>query len=155
MITITKKEEMVLKQIKDILPDYPDGIALSDLNKVSNLREYDLNLVLNRLNETNLINYENTTITPQNIDLEVNAVESLQDVTDVNLNIKELKALEIIRSIVDENKTVPKYILEGKLLYGDLKLSNFRMYHIILSLENKGIIKSRRRKDGRYYILLE
>ena len=41
------------------------------------------------------------------------------------------------------------------MLYGDLKLTNFRMYNIILSLQNKGLLKSITKDDGEYYFLVK
>jgi hypothetical protein len=70
------------------------------------------------------------------------------------LDAKEKESLEIIKELVDENNTVSKYILEGNLLYGKLKLSDFRMYYIILSLENKEILKTIQKSDGDYYKLV-
>ena len=51
------------------------------------------------------------------------------------VNIKEKESYNLIKELVDDKNLVSKYTLEGHLLYGDLKLSNFKMYHIILSLE--------------------
>ena len=62
---------------------------------------------------------------------------------------------DLINKLADENNLVSKYILEGHMLYGDLKLTNFRMYHIILSLQNKGLLKSIDRDDGEYYFLVK
>ena len=59
------------------------------------------------------------------------------------------------KSLVNEDNMVSKYILEGNLLYGDLKLSNFRMFHIMLSLENKGLLKRVHKSDGEYYQIVE
>ena len=73
---------------------------------------------------------------------------------NIKLDIKEANVVKIIREVVDENNLVPKYILEGYLLYGPEKITNFRMYHIILSLEIKGIIKKVKKRDGRYYKLI-
>ncbi|MGL6298470.1 MAG: hypothetical protein ACRC1M_04815, partial [Methanobacteriaceae archaeon] len=79
---------------------------------------------------------------------------SKKDVIKAELDKKEEESLEIIKSLVSEDNIISKYLLEGNLLYGELQLSNFRMYHIILSLENKKIIKRVVRDDGEYYRLL-
>ena len=73
----------------------------------------------------------------------------------MELNKKEKESYELIKSLVDENNLISKYTLEGYLLYEDLKLSNFRMYHIILSLQNKGLLKTIEKSDGEYYLLVE
>ena len=64
-----------------------------------------------------------------------------------DLNQTELKAFEIIKN-KSNNGFISRYILEGELLYGDLKLSNITMYHLIIELENKGLIKKKQMKDG-------
>ena len=70
------------------------------------------------------------------------------------MNQKEKASFEIIKSLADEKGFVSRYEIEGNLLYGDLKLTDFRMYHILLSLENKGLIKAVYRKNGDYYKIL-
>ena len=85
---------------------------------------------------------------------EINAVNSKKDVEAIELNLKEKESYNLIKELVDDNNLVSRYILEGNLLYGDLKLSNFRMYHIILSLENKGLLKRIEKEDGEYYLLI-
>ena len=72
----------------------------------------------------------------------------------MELNIKEKESYELIQNLVDDKNLISKYTLEGHLLYGDLKLSNFRMYHIILSLQNKGLLKPIIKDDGEYYLLV-
>ena len=111
MITITKKEEVVLNQVEIFNPEYPDGVPIKFLKDELGFHEYDLVQILNTLSEKNLI--------------------------------------------VDDKNLVSKYTLEGHLLYGDLKLSNFKMYHIILSLENKNLLKPIKKEDGDYYLLVE
>ena len=54
-------------------------------------------------------------------------------------------SLAACQDTVERNTVVP---------YGDLKLTDFRMYHILLSLENKGLIKAVYRKNGDYYKIL-
>ena len=70
-------------------------------------------------------------------------------------SMKEKESYKLIQDLVDDKNLVSKYILEGHLLYGDLKLTNFRMYHIILSLQNKGLLKTINKDDGEYYFLVE
>jgi hypothetical protein len=73
--------------------------------------------------------------------------EKISDLTE-----RELEGLEIIKFLADDSKRVSKYLLEGHFLYGDLKLSPLGTYNLILSLENKGLIKHVRLSDGEYYI---
>ena len=134
MITITKKEEIVLNKIKIFHLEYTDGVPENILKEDLEIYEHELNQILKVLNEKKLISYENNVINLLDNGKTINAVDSQSDVKDAELDQKEKDSLNLIKSIVDDNNLVSRYILEGNLLYGDLKLSNFRMYHIILSL---------------------
>lgn len=68
-----------------------------------------------------------------------------------DLSENEINALKIIKNLTDESGHIPRYILEGSLLYGDLKLSTLGVYNLIMSLENKGIIRKVQIKDSEYY----
>jgi len=155
MITIAKQEELVLNQIKIFALEYEEGIPESIIKMELGIYEHDLKEILEELANKNLITYINKKIKPADFEKEITAVESKEEVKIADLDAKEKRSLEIIKELVDEDKLIPKYILEGNLLYGELKLSNFRMYHIILSLENKGIIKPINKTDGEYFLLAE
>ena len=158
MITITRKEEVIFEQIKIFDVEYEGEIPMSALKKelcIGSFHEYDLVQVLNSLSNKQLIEFEDSTVKLIDCDIQVNTVNSKKDLEELELNIKEKESFEIIKSIVNEKNLVSKYILEGNLLYGDLELSNFRMYHIILSLENKGLLKHIHKSDGEYYLLVE
>ncbi|MDO5848360.1 MAG: hypothetical protein Q4P18_02390 [Methanobrevibacter sp.] len=154
MITITKKEEVVLNQIKIYHLEYPDGIPLSVLKDETGFFEYNLVQILKTLDSKELIKFDGNVAKLLDIEKEVNAVNSKEDVEKVELNIKEQESYNLIKELVDDNNIVSKYILEGNLLYGDLKLSNFKMFHILLSLQNKGLLKSIKKEDGEYYLLV-
>ncbi|BBL61350.1 MAG: hypothetical protein ISP01_09715 [Methanobrevibacter arboriphilus] len=154
MITITKKEEIVFNQIKIFHLEYDDGIPENLIKMELGIYEHELREILKELNNKNLIEYKEKKIKLADFDKSINAVDSRQEVIKADLDVKEQKSLEIIEKLADQDRTISKYILEGNLLYGDLKLSNFRMYHIILSLENKGIIKPINKSDGEYYLLI-
>lgn len=68
-----------------------------------------------------------------------------------DLNERELQAIDLIKNLIDDSGHIPRYALEGNLLYGDLKLSNLGVYNLILSLENRGLIKKIQLTDGEYY----
>ena len=155
MITITKKEEIVFNQIKMFNLEYEEGIPENIIKMELGIYEHELKEILEELSKKNLISYKDKKIKLADFEKDIRSVDSRQEVITADLDVKEQKSLEIIENIVDENKTVPKYILEGNLLYGELKLSNFRMYHIILSLENKGVLKPIKKSDGEYYILVQ
>ncbi|OQD58267.1 hypothetical protein MBBAR_22c00140 [Methanobrevibacter arboriphilus JCM 13429 = DSM 1125] len=154
MITITKKEEIVFNQIKIFHLEYDEGIPENLIKMELGIYEHELREILKELDNKNLIEYKEKKIKLADFDKSINAVDSRQEVIKADLDVKEQKSLEVIEKLADQDRTISKYILEGNLLYGDLKLSNFRMYHIILSLENKGIIKPITKSDGEYYLLI-
>ncbi|MDR0900718.1 MAG: hypothetical protein LBM26_03570 [Methanobrevibacter sp.] len=155
MITITKKEEIVFNQIKIFNLEYDEGIPENIIKMELGIYEHELKEILTELDSKNLITYDNKRVKLADFEKEITAVNSRKEVVMAELDEKEQNSLQLIRDLVDETKTVPKYILEGNLLYGDLKLTDFRMYHIILSLENKNIIKPINKADGEYYKLIE
>lgn len=154
MITITKNEEVVLGQVEIFDIEYPDGIPINILRKELGFHEYDLVQILEELQEKDLITFEDNKISLTENEKEINTVNSKKDLKKLELNMKEQESYKLIQELVDDKNLIPKYTLEGHLLYGDLKLSNFRMYHIILSLQNKGLLKSIERDDGEYYLLI-
>ncbi|AMD17112.1 hypothetical protein TL18_03170 [Methanobrevibacter sp. YE315] len=154
MIAITKNEEVVLDQIKIFDVEYPDGIPIGVLRKELGFHEYDVVHILEELQEKELVVFKDNKVSLSNIEKEINTVNSKKDVEKLELNMKEKESYELIQELVDDKNLVSKYTLEGHLLYGDLKLTNFRMYHIILSLQNKGLLKSIERDDGEYYLLV-
>jgi len=102
-------------------------------------------LVIFKDNKASLSDYEK----------DVNTVNSKKDLEELELNQKEKDSYNLIKELVDDKNLISKYTLEGHLLYGDLEITNFRMYHIILSLQNKGLLKSITKDDGEYYLLVE
>lgn len=155
MITITKNEEVVLNQVKIFAIEYPEGIPVNVLRKDLGFHEYDLIQILEELQDKNLIVFNDNKVSLSDSELEINTVNSKKDVEELELNRKEKESYELIQRLVDDKNLISKYTLEGHLLYGDLQLSNFRMYHIILSLQNKGLLKSIDKDDGEYYFLVE
>ena len=57
MITITKKEEVVLNQIKFFIKEYSDGIPIELIRKEVDFHEYDLIQILNTLSDKDLIQF--------------------------------------------------------------------------------------------------
>ncbi len=155
MITITKNEEVVLEQIKIFNIEYPEGIPVDVLRRDLGFHEYDLVQILDELKEKDLVIFEDNKVSLSESEKEINTVNSKKDVEELELNMKEKESYELIQKLVDDKNLISKYTLEGHLLYGDLQLTNFRMYHIILSLQNKGLLKSINKEDGEYYFLVE
>lgn len=154
MITITKNEEVVLEQVKIFNIEYPQGIPLNVLRKDLGFHEYDLVQILEELQDKELIIFNDNKIKLSESEKEINTVNSKKDVEELELNMKEKESYKLIQELVDDKNLISRYTLEGHLLYGDLKLTNFRMYHIILSLQNKGLLKSIEKDDGEYYFLV-
>lgn len=155
MITITKNEEVVLDQIKIFDIEYSEGIPLDVLRKDLGFHEYDLVQILEELDAKDLVVFNDNKVSLSGHEKEINTVNSKKDVEELELNMKEKESYNLIQQLVDERNLISKYTLEGHLLYGDLKLTNFRMYHIILSLQNKGLLKTINKEDGEYYLLVE
>ena len=154
MIAITKNEEVVLNQINIFSIEYPEGIPVGVLRKDLGFHEYDLVEIIKELEDKDLVIFNDNKVSLSEYEKEINTVNSKKDLEELELNIKEKESYELIQNLVDDKNLISKYTLEGHLLYGDLKLSNFRMYHIILSLQNKGLLKSIVKDDGEYYLLV-
>ena len=154
MIAITKNEEVVLNQINIFSIEYPEGIPVGVLRKDLGFHEYDLVEIIKELEDKDLVIFIDNKVSLSEYEKEINTVNSKKDLEELELNIKEKESYELIQNLVDDKNLISKYTLEGHLLYGDLKLSNFRMYHIILSLQNKGLLKPIVKDDGEYYLLV-
>lgn len=155
MITITKNEQVVLDQIKIFNVEYPEGVPVGVLRKELGFHEYDLVEILEELSAKDLVIFNDNKASLSEHEKEINTVNSKKDLEELELNMKEKESYKLIQELVDDKNLISKYTLEGHLLYGDLKLTNFRMYHIILSLQNKGLLKSINKDDGEYYLLVE
>ena len=138
MITITKNEEVVLNQIKIFEIEYPEGIPLGVLRKDLGFHEYDLVQILGELEDKELVIFKDNKVSLSEHEKDINTVNSKKDVEELELNMKEKESYDLIKDLVD-----------------DKNLSNFRMYHIILSLQNKGLLKLINKDDGEYYLLVE
>ena len=154
MIAITKNEEVVLNQINIFSIEYPEGIPVGVLRKDLGFHEYDLVEIIKELEDKDLVIFNDNKVSLSEYEKEINTVNSKKDLEELELSIKEKESYELIQNLVDDKNLISKYTLEGHLLYGDLKLSNFRMYHIILSLQNKGLLKPIVKDDGEYYLLV-
>ena len=155
MIAITKNEEVVLNHVKIFDSEYPEGIPFNVLRNDLGFHEYDLVHILEELSGKDLVVFSDNRVSLSEHEKEVNTVNSKKDIEELELNMKEKESYKLIQELVDDKNLISKYTLEGHLLYGDLKLTNFRMYHIILSLQNKGLLKPITKDDGEYYLLVE
>jgi len=154
MIIITKKENIIYEEIKNLKPEFLEGIPEKIIKMKIDISEHDYHEILNNLQSKNLITRENGKIKLQNIQDEIKVVENKKEVKIEELNQLEKETIKIIKKLT-ENGLISRYTLEGNLLYGNLKLNNLKMYRLLLSLENKRILKKIQRKDGEYYKLIE
>jgi hypothetical protein len=130
----------------------------NQLESQGSLTRTDNNLLLYKLGqEANSM--DNTPDDEDNPDLSVpnqdSAIVADGDKIEFDnvLNEVEIQFLDIARSLVDDSGLISRNILEGHLLYGELKLTDIEMYNLLNSLDNKGILNKVQRKDGTYYIL--
>lgn len=152
MITITNKENIVLNQIRYFQSEYSDGVPYNILKLDSNLSETELRDILNNLEIKGLISKFDDYIRTKNSGSKINVVNSQAEVLREDLNQIEIKSFEIIKN-KSKNGFISRYVLEGELLYGELKLNNIQMYHLIMGLESKNLIRKIQKKDGEYYSL--
>jgi hypothetical protein len=152
MIHITRKENMVLNQIKYFQNEYKNGVPYRILKLDLDLSEMDLKDILKTLNQKGIVSYDDGTVTLLETG-NINVWESQEDVKKEELNQTEEKAFIIIKEVAGESGLVSRSILEGHMLYGDLKLSSLKTYSMIIALENKGLIKKIQLPDGEYYTL--
>ncbi|MGZ7210482.1 MAG: hypothetical protein ACXVHV_11420 [Methanobacterium sp.] len=139
-----------MNQIKYYQSEYAGGVPYNILKLDSDLSETDFRDILNNLENKNLISMSDDYIKTKISDLKLNVVDSRAEVVKEDLNQTEIKAFKLIKD-VSKDGLISSYVLAGELLYGNLKLSNIQMYHLIIGLENKGLIKKVDMKDGEYY----
>ena len=85
MITITRKEEVVLNQIKKFDVEFEGDIHMDALKKelcVGSFHEYDLVQVLNSLSNKKAISFDGSNIKLLVSDKEINTVNSKKDLEE-------------------------------------------------------------------------
>jgi len=152
MLHITKKENRVLNQVKYFQNEYKEGVPYRILKLDLDMSEVDLKDILHNLNDKSIINYSDNTVKLLETG-NVNVWDSKEEVASEELNQTEEKAFEIIKEFVGGDGKISKTLVEGQMLYGELKLNSLKTYNIIASLENKGLISKLQLPDGDYYTL--
>lgn len=170
---MTNRETLVSNRIKYFQTEYPDGVPVSILKleldmSVDELREILLSLVEQGVlfiedDHVKLVETpsEDESASEESLQLEIQENPSnTKDTIPVNeedlsldLTEDESKAFEIIKRLTDGSGHISRHILEGNLLYGDLKLSTLGTYNMIMSLENKRVIKKIQLVGGEYYVV--
>lgn len=153
MITITKKENLVLNQIKYLQSDYKDGVPQNILKLDLDISEIELKEILENLNGKGILHLSNDRVMVNDGDFKIKVVETKEEVKKEDLDQLEKKALEVIKALAGDSGLISRNLLDGHLLYGDLKLNTLKAYNLILALENKGLIKKIHKVDGEYYSL--
>ncbi len=131
---------MVLNQIKYFQDEYKNGVPYRILKLDLDLSEMDLKDILDTLDKKGIVTYQNGSVKLLKTGI-INVWESQEDVKKEELNETEEKAFEIIENVAGESGLISKTILEGNMLYGELKLTSLKTYSLIIALENKGLIK--------------
>ena len=152
MLHITKKENRVLNQVKYFQNEYKEGVPYRILKLDLDMSEVDLKDILNNLDSKAIIDYSNNTVKLLETG-NVNVWDSKEEVATEELNQTEEKAFEILKEFVGDDGKISKTLLEGQMLYGELRLNSLKTYNIIASLENKGLISKVKLPDGDYYTL--
>jgi len=147
---ITRKENMVYREIRYMQLDLNTPVSEDMLKRNLDLPEHEYHDTITALENKGLISRKDGRIVAENLDEEVKVMETQEDVRVAELNQIEEEALRILRE-TGGGASVPRYILEGHLLYGPLKLGTRRMYNVILSLENRGLLERVQLDDGEYY----
>jgi hypothetical protein len=173
------QEVLVLNTLKYYQAEYQEGVPLNILKLDLDLNDNELHEIIHSMKskgtvtlssgKVNLVESESSESTHEIVE-EIKVVEEsapkvpeedespdILPTEEVSLELSETEreSLKIISSLVDESGVVSRHILEGHLLYGDLELSNLRVYNLLNSLQNKGLLTSTQRKDGAYYRLLK
>ncbi|RAP49397.1 MAG: hypothetical protein BZ133_07940 [Methanosphaera sp. SHI613] len=156
MQIITKKENNILTIIKNLRQKYPESLSYDIIKDLIDLSETRLVESLEVLQTKDFIRLDadNKLIYYNDLDAEVKVVENKSALKRYMLNKTEEDAYEIIQDVITKyDGYAPRYVLEGALLYGQLELTPKRTYNIIVSLENKKLLKKVVKTDGEYYTI--
>ncbi|MCD7781771.1 MAG: hypothetical protein LUG89_03625 [Methanosphaera sp.] len=156
MQIITKDENKVLLLIKNNLDKYPESVSYETLREVLDISETRIVDLLESLQKKHFIKLDADTkeVTYENLDEDTKIVEDKSALKNYMLNKTEEDAYVIIQDVISKYEGyAPRYILEGALLYGELELSPKSTYNIIVSLENKQLLRKINQADGEYYTI--
>ncbi len=156
MQIITKNENKLLLLIKNNQENYPEKITIDNIRSYLDLSETVVVDLIESLEEKDFIRFEseNKEVYYENLDEDVKIVEDKDALKDYMLNKTEEDAYVIIQDVISKyDGYAPRYVLEGALLYGELKLTPKRTYNIMVSLENKQLLRKVDQSDGEYYTI--
>ncbi|WP_461436221.1 hypothetical protein [Methanosphaera sp.] len=156
MQIITNDENKIILFIKNNLDKYPEKVSYDEIRGVLDFSETKMVDLLDSLQQKKIIEYDASTkdVSYVNLDVDLEVVENQSELKKYMLNKTEEDAYAIINEVISKyDNYAPRYILEGALMYGELELSPKRTYNIIVSLENKQLLKRVEKVDGEYYTI--
>ncbi len=156
MQIITKNENRLLLLIKNNQEEYPENISLDKIRSFLDLSETMVVNLIESLQEKDFISFdpEDKMVYYEDLDEDIKVVEDKEALKDYMLNKTEEDAYVIIQDVISKYEGyAPRYVIEGALLYGELKLSPKRTYNIVVSLENKQLLRKIDQADGEYYTI--
>ena len=156
MQIITNDENKIILFIKNNLDKYTEKVSYDEIRGVLDFSETKMVDLLDSLQQKKIIEYDASTkeVSYVNLDVDLEVVENQSELKKYMLNKTEEDAYAIINEVISKyDNYAPRYILEGALMYGELELSPKRTYNIIVSLENKQLLKRVEKVDGEYYTI--
>lgn len=156
MQIITNDENKIILFIKNNIDKYPEKVSYDIIREVLDFSETKMVDLLTSLKEKNILQFDQTTkeVTYVDLNAEIEVVGDKSELKEYMLNKTEEDAYAIISEVISKyDEYAPRYILEGALMYGELELSPKRTYNIIVSLENKQLLKRVEKVDGEYYTI--
>jgi hypothetical protein len=154
------QEKLIISSLKYLQAEYRDGVPFNILKLDLGLTDDEFKEILLNLKDQGLIFIADEQIkivekvSEDNSKVEAHDDAELVKKEEINLSEKESNALDLMHKLADESGRISRHVLEGNLLYGELKLSTLGVYNLIISLENKGLLKKIQLTDGEYYSIL-
>jgi hypothetical protein len=154
------QEKLIISSLKYLQAEYRDGVPFNILKLDLGLTDDEFKEILLNLKDQGLILIADEQIkivekvSEDNSKVEAHDDAELVKKEEINLSEKESNALDLMHKLADESGRISRHVLEGNLLYGELKLSTLGVYNLIISLENKGLLKKIQLTDGEYYSIL-
>jgi len=160
MINLPPSEKLTFNSLKYLQAEYPNGVPFKILKLDLDMSDDELNETLLNLKDQGLVFIADEQIkivgkvSKDDSEVATPDIAGLIDKEEIDLSEKESEAWDLIHKLADESGRISRHVLEGNLLYGDLKLNTSGFYNLITSLENKGLLKKMQLTDGEYYSIL-
>jgi len=151
------QEKLIISSLKYLQAEYPYGVPFYIVKLDLSLSDDEFKEMLLNLKDQGLVSIADEQIkivekvSEDDSNVEVQNDAGLIKKEETELSEKESEAWDLMQELADESGRISRHILEGNLLYGDLKLSTLGVYNLITSMENKGLLKKIQLTDGEYY----